>query len=238
MPSERDSLFNDLALSYDKWYETPFGQLVDRLEKEAVFSLLDAKPGALALDLSCGTGNYALALAQQGLRVVGVDFSEPMLRVAGVKAARAEIALYLVQADGHALPFRDRAFDLVTLILGLEFAVDPGKILQEAHRILKPDTDLVVAVLNRASLWNLWRRVKRHFVPSVWRRASFLSFDELRGLLEAHGFRDLRWRGAVRFLPLFRTRWVRYLERWESLRAGTRAAGATFLVVRGRRGAG
>ncbi len=126
--------FDSIASAYDAWYETPLGQLVDRLEKEAVFALVEAKPGALALDLSCGTGNYALALAQRGLRVVGVDFSEPMLRLAQAKAMREGVRLSLVRADGSALPFR----------AGM--------------------------------------------------------FDELRGLLEARGFRDLRW-ACSRALP-------------------------------------
>ena len=227
--------FDSVAETYDAWYESPLGRLVDRLEKEAVFALMEAKPGALALDLSCGTGNYALALARRGLRVVGADLAAPMLRLARVNAERAEIVLRLVQADGHALPFRDRAFDLVTLILGLEFAVDPGRILEEAHRILKLDADLVVAVLNRTSLWTLWRRLKRLFIRSVWSRARFLSFGEVRRLMEEHGFNQLRWRGAVYFLPLFRARGVRYLEWWEALGARTQPAGATFLAVRGRR---
>jgi ubiquinone/menaquinone biosynthesis C-methylase UbiE len=235
MTSEGTSAFDALASSYDAWYETPLGRLVDRLEKEAVFALVEAKPSELVLDLSCGTGNYALALAQQGLRVVGVDLSEAMLRLAQAKVMRKGIGLSLVRADGNTLPFRAGVFDLVTLVLGLEFAADPGKILEEARRILKPQASLVVAILNRTGPWTLWRRLKRLFVRSIWRGATFLSFDELRGLLEARGFRDLRWRGAVRFLPLFRTRWVGCLERWEAWRAGTRPAGATFLAVRGRR---
>jgi ubiquinone/menaquinone biosynthesis C-methylase UbiE len=235
MPSDAAYTSDGLAASYDEWYEAPLGQLVDRLEKEAVFALVDAGPGDLALDLSCGTGNYALALAKRGLSVVGADISEPMLRLAQDKGTREGIKLSLVRADGSALPFRAATFDLVTVILGLEFAADPGKTLEEVHRILKSQASLVVAILNRTGLWTLWRRLKRLFAPSIWRCATFLSFDELRGLLEARGFRDLRWRGAVRFLPLFRTRWVGCLERWEAWRAGTRPAGATFLVVRGRR---
>lgn len=71
LPSHGASAFDALAMTYDAWYETPFGQLVDRLEKEAVFALVETRPDALALDLSCGTGHYALALAKRGLRVVG-----------------------------------------------------------------------------------------------------------------------------------------------------------------------
>jgi ubiquinone/menaquinone biosynthesis C-methylase UbiE len=227
------SAFDPLAASYDAWYEVPLGRLVDRLEKEAVFALVDAGPGDLALDLSCGTGNYALPLVRRGLRVVGIDISEPMLRLARGRAVREGIKLSLVRADGSALPFRASTFDLVSVILGLEFAGDPGKTLEEVHRILKPRASLVVAILNRTGLWTLWRRLKRRFVRSVWDGATFLSPGELRRLLEEHGFQQLRWRSAVHFLPLLRLAGIRGLERWEVWGARRTPGGATFVVVAG-----
>ncbi|HLC41787.1 MAG TPA: methyltransferase domain-containing protein [Methylomirabilota bacterium] len=230
MLSNRNSLFDDLALSYDEWYETPFGKLVDRLEKEAVFSLVKARPGDLALDLSCGTGNYTLALAHRGLRVVGVDCSEPMLRLAKAKAARLSERLFLIQADATALPFRSRSFDLVTLILGLEFMADPGKAIEEVRRVLKPGACLVVAILNRAGLWTIWRRLKRNFVGSIWTRARFLSEGELQRLLEQRRVSLLQRREAVYFLPVLRNH-VRCLDQWEALGRRWLAGRASFLVV-------
>jgi len=227
--------FDAFAASYDAWYETPLGRLVDRLEKEAVFALVEVGPGDLALDLSCGTGNYALELAQRGLRVVGVDRSEPMLRLAQAKATRQGIKLSLVQADGSALPFRTCAFNLVTVILGLEFTGNPGKAIAEASRVLKPEASLVVAILNRTGPWTLWRRLKRRLVRSVWRHATFWSRDELRQLLEERGFRQLAWREAIYFLPLFGTRGVGCLERWERLGPRWMPGRGTFLVMAGRR---
>ncbi|MBI4561797.1 MAG: class I SAM-dependent methyltransferase [Candidatus Rokubacteria bacterium] len=187
------------------------------------------------MDLSCGTGNYALTLAQRGLGVVGVDLSEPMLRLALEKAGRAGVELALVRADGSALPFRMGAFDLVTAILGLEFIQDPGKTVEEVSRVLKPGARLVVAILNRTGLWTVWRRLKRLFVRSAWRHATFLSPRDLARLLDERGFRELRWREAVHFLPIFRGHWVRYLARWE--RAGSRRmpGRATFVAVAARR---
>lgn len=236
MKRDRESTdFDSTAAAYDAWYETPLGRLVDRLEKEAVFALLEARPGDRALDVSCGTGNYALTLAQQGFRVVGLDRSEPMLRTAQAKARRAGVAIPLVRADGSALPLRASTFDVVTVILGLEFTADAGQTLEEVRRILKPGARLVVAILNRAALWTLWRRLKRWLVRSLWRDATFFTAEDLRGLLEARGFADLRWRGAVHFLPLCRTRGVAWLARWETLAARWAPGRATFLAVAARR---
>ena len=200
--------FDTLAPAYDAWYDTPLGRVVDRLESGAVLGLVGEGPGAWALDLSCGTGRYALALARRGLRVVGVDISEPMLLVARAKAREAGCDLRLVRADPRALAFRAGAVVLVTIIRGLEFVGEPRGVLEGCHRVLVPGGSLVIAILSRGGLWTVWRRLKRLVVPSVWGGATFLSPAELGDLLRARGFTGLRWRGAVHFLPLLGRRRV------------------------------
>jgi ubiquinone/menaquinone biosynthesis C-methylase UbiE len=227
--------FDAVAEAYDAWYATPVGQLVDRLEKDAVFRLVGNDREGLGLDLSCGTGNHALALAGRGFRVVGADMSEPMLRVARSRAARRGLELPLVQADAGVLPFRPGAFGLVTLILGLEFMAEPGRALSEAHRVLRPGGRLVVAILSRTAPWTLWRRVKRLLVPSVWRGAEFLSPSELRDLLASLGFADPQWRRAVHFLPLGGRGRAGWVERWEAIGARWMPATAAFVAVSVRR---
>ena len=49
---------------------------------EAVLDLIDAAPGALAVDLGCGNGGLTGKLIERGYRVVGVDASAPMLALA------------------------------------------------------------------------------------------------------------------------------------------------------------
>ena len=163
-----------------------------------------------------------------------MDLSEPMLRLARAKTVRAGVRLVLVRADASALPFRANTFDLVTFILGLEFA-NPRRSLEEVHRVLRPGAQLLVAILNRTGLWTIWRRLKRFFVPSIWRHATFLSRGEIEELLKEQGFRGLRWRGAVHFLPLFQDRGVGYLERLEKWGARWMPGRATFLAVAVRR---
>ena len=65
--------------AYDRWYATPLGQWVDRLEKQAVFELLPPLNGLRILEAGCGTGSFTLDLAAQGARVVGMDRSAAML---------------------------------------------------------------------------------------------------------------------------------------------------------------
>ncbi len=227
--------FDAIAPAYDAWYATPVGRLVDRLEKHAVLGLVGERAEGLALDLSCGTGHYALALAERGLRVVGVDVSAPMLRVARAKGAQAKLNMRWLQADASALPFRPGVFELATMILGLEFVAEPGRALREAHRVLRPGGRLVAAILNRSGLWTLWRRLERRFVRSMWREARFLNADELGDLLRARGFPAQRWQRAVHFLPLLARERVGWLERWETIGARWMPGWAAFVAVAARR---
>jgi ubiquinone/menaquinone biosynthesis C-methylase UbiE len=218
------------AAGYDAWYETPVGRLTDILEKDAVFSLIKDPPG-LALDLSCGTGNYAFELARRGWRVIGVDRSLPMLRRARAKLGSRPGGPAFVAGDAAALPLRGASVPLVTLILGLEFMADRVQTLREVRRVLRPGGTAVVAILPRGGLWNFWRRLKRRFAPSVWRHARFLSTRDFVSALPAAGFLITDRRAAVHYPPLVHS--ASWLLRWERFAAahGVRCA-ASFLAVR------
>jgi SAM-dependent methyltransferase len=177
--------FDAIAPAYDAWYATPLGRLVDRIEKQTVLTLVSERTEGAALDLSCGTGNYAMALAERGFRIVGVDVSASMLRAARAKSVQAKLD--------------------------------------------------VAAILDRFGLWTLWRRLKRRFVPSVWRGARFFGVDELGDLLRARGFAPQRWRRAVHFLPLLARGGTGWLERWETIGARWMPASAAFVAVAARR---
>jgi len=99
----------EVAAAYDGWYDTPLGQVSDRLEKDLVYRLADPRPGERALDVGTGTGHWACDLADRGLEVTGIDASESMLRAARTKDCRVTWK----RADVEAMPVADGAFDLV-----------------------------------------------------------------------------------------------------------------------------
>jgi cyclopropane fatty-acyl-phospholipid synthase-like methyltransferase len=71
----------------------------------------DSPPGRV-LDLGCGTGTTAIAMARHGWEVVGVDFSAPAIRRARRKARRAGVDCRFYRADVTDLTFLDERFDL------------------------------------------------------------------------------------------------------------------------------
>ena len=84
------------------------------------------------LDLCCGTGDIAMRFQA---RVVGVDFTEEMLRVA---AARGSSETTWIRADALRLPFADNSFDAVSVGYGLRNLADIEQGLREILRVLRP----------------------------------------------------------------------------------------------------
>ena len=111
------------------------------------------KPGDTALDLCCGTGDVAFALAAAGAQATGMDFSAPMLEVAEARKLKVQGSKFKVgepsgpvfrQGDALHTPFPDAHFDIVTISYGLRnlASVDDG--LREMWRVLKPGGRLLV----------------------------------------------------------------------------------------------
>ena len=103
------------------------------------------RPGQRVLDVACGTGVLARAVAARvgpvG-SVVGIDMNPGMLTVAGQIAP----ALDWRQAQAESLPFEDRSFDAVVSQFGLMFFGDRQAALREMGRVAVPGGQLVVAV--------------------------------------------------------------------------------------------
>lgn len=99
------------------------------------------------IEIGCGTGLMLEALSRQGHRVVGLD-----LWAAQLCAAR-RLPSHTVQADGAALPLRERSFGVVLLLDVLEH-VDDRIVLREAHRVLRPGGIVLATVPALPWLWS------------------------------------------------------------------------------------
>ena len=88
------------------------------------------------LDLCCGTGDIALRFDS---RVVGVDFTDEMLRVA---QTRSDTGTW-IRADALRLPFSEASFDVISVGYGLRNLADIDCGLREAYRVLRPGGKLL-----------------------------------------------------------------------------------------------
>ena len=91
------------------------------------------------LDLCCGTGDIARLFAEHGARVVGVDFTLEMLRVAATRYNRESVSrVQWIRADALRLPFEENSFDVVSVGYGLRNLSDLERGLREILRVLRP----------------------------------------------------------------------------------------------------
>lgn len=187
---------SDYVAQYEAWYTTPFGRIADELERRMIGDLLaPLEPGAALLEIGCGTAHFGLALAEQGVRVVGCDPAHAMLRAA---RERVPPLVGLVQADGLRLPFASGAFDAAVLVAVLEFVADPVALLREARRVAR--RRVVVVTVNRWSYLALRRSVAGWRGHPVFAAARYRSLGALEALVHASGARVEATRRAL-YLP-------------------------------------
>ena len=119
-----------------------FGQWGERMADVAAVG-----PGQHVLDVACGTGLLARAMASRvapGGSVTGLDLNPGMLAV----ARRLAPAIDWREGPAEALPFDDNRFDAVVSQFGLMLFADPASAMREMQRVLKPGGHLAVAVFD------------------------------------------------------------------------------------------
>jgi 2-polyprenyl-6-hydroxyphenyl methylase/3-demethylubiquinone-9 3-methyltransferase len=102
--------------------------------------------GAAVLDVGCGGGILAEAMARRGARVTGIDLSEKALSVARLhlQESRLDIRYEKSSVEDYA-----GAFDVITCLELLEHVPQPASVVAACARLVKPGGDLFFATLNR-----------------------------------------------------------------------------------------
>ena len=162
-------LYDELRPADDNWWE--------------VFELLVREGdlvGRRVLDIGCGTGRAAEALAARGSRVWGVEPEPEMAAVARARVSTVKIA------PAEALPFKDGWFERALMWLVVHL-VDRPRALAEAARVLRPDGRLAIGTFHPEHFERYWLKP---FFPSLEAidKARFPTPDELRAELGEAGF--------------------------------------------------
>jgi demethylmenaquinone methyltransferase/2-methoxy-6-polyprenyl-1,4-benzoquinol methylase len=138
-----NTLFDKIAPRYDFINDVQsFGW--HRLWKRKAVGLADANEQTRALDLCCGTGDLAWALARQGAHVTGLDFSEAMLAIAQNRRIPCPHPPVFLRGDAQRLPFPDQSFEVVTISYGLRNLARWQLGLEEMVRVAKPGGRIIV----------------------------------------------------------------------------------------------
>ena len=197
-------MFDRIAPVYDAMNRLMTAGLDRRWRRETAAAVVQR--GDRVLDVCCGTGDLALAAAEAGGKVTGLDFSEPMLERARAK----EPAFDWVSGDALALPFADGSFEAVTIGFGLRNLADAELGLAEMRRVLGPDGRVAILEITRprgvlTPFYRLWfdgviplaGKVLPGGSAYSYLPASVRRFPDPQGLaklMDEAGFDEIRWR--------------------------------------------
>jgi demethylmenaquinone methyltransferase/2-methoxy-6-polyprenyl-1,4-benzoquinol methylase len=197
-------MFDRIAPVYDAMNRLMTAGLDRRWRAQAAAAVVE--PGDRILDVCCGTGDLALAAAEAGGRVTGLDFSAAMLE----RAHRKSSAIEWVEGDALALPFADGSFDAVTIGFGLRNLPEMERGLVELRRVLHPEGRLAILEITRpqgllSPFYRFWfdgviplagkvlpGGAAYSYLPASVRR--FPTPEGLAKLLDEAGFAEIRWR--------------------------------------------
>lgn len=137
-------MFAAIARSYDLNNRLhSFGR--DQAWRRAAVRLAGVRDGDEVLDCACGTGDLTLAFAKTcAKRIVGTDFTQEMLDIAGTKLREGSGRVTFQQADAMDLPFADASFDIVSIAFGIRNVAEPRRALAEFFRVLRPGGRVVI----------------------------------------------------------------------------------------------
>ncbi len=175
--------FDRAAASYDETRGFPPGAAGE--VAAGLCRLAGLQRGDPLLEVGAGTGRLALPLAGQGLRVVGVDLSRPMLEALRGKDRAGRVRL--VQGDALALPFSGATFAAVLLVYLLHLIPKWREALAEAVRVLRPGGALLLCWTGwdehdpLVEVWGRWRE----FVVLLGGRVGWPGAADLEPVLAA-----------------------------------------------------
>lgn len=177
---------------FTRWAK-PFADLPIHAEEDAMARTVQAcapTPDTDMLDVACGPGILACALAGHARHVTGIDITPAMIAQAEARQAAAALGNVAWQVgDATALPFEDGRFDRVTTRYSFHHMPDPAAALAEMKRVCRPGGRIVVIDATPSA-----RTQQAYDAMETLRDPSHTSaptLDQLRALGEAAGLQEV-----------------------------------------------
>lgn len=169
-----EQMFDNIAPTYDRLNHV-LSFNIDRIWRKRVMRIVRRSHPAMIMDIATGTGDLAIAMAKrtEGAKILGIDLSEEMLRVARDKVAKLGFSERIVLQKGDAENLHtvaDSSIDVVTVAFGVRNFEHLEKGLSELYRCLKPGGKLVVLEFsiprNRLIRW-VYAQYSHRLLPRI-----------------------------------------------------------------------
>lgn len=204
------------------WYESPLGQHLIKLEKNAINDIAD---GIFCYDtLIIGDSEFLEDIEK--LRNTNIFF----INEHNTKPV-AKTNVKTIKSIDYKLPLASESMDFIYLSHALEFSKNPHDVLREAYRVLRPEGNLIITSFNNISLWGIIRLFLKFTNSCPW-TGNFSSTIKITDWLNLLGFNVVNCKNYFYNLPINNTKYLEYTSSLEWL--GKNLAlpfGANFIVL-------
>ncbi|MEL0104859.1 MAG: bifunctional 2-polyprenyl-6-hydroxyphenol methylase/3-demethylubiquinol 3-O-methyltransferase UbiG [Methylophilaceae bacterium] len=202
--------FNNLA---HKWWDntSEFKPLhdINPLRVDFIKSKVDLK-GKRVLDIGCGGGILAEALAREGAEVTGIDQGERVIKIAKLHSLESQLNINYEQINiENFIKKNKHKFDVITCLEMLEHVPDPASVIKACSQILKPDGKLFLSTINRNPKSFLFAIIGAEYILKLLPKGThtyekFITPSELRDYCNQSNlkFNDLI---GMTYNPIFKT---------------------------------
>ncbi|AFZ71228.1 methylase involved in ubiquinone/menaquinone biosynthesis [Caldisphaera lagunensis DSM 15908] len=165
--------FDTYSLKYDEWYEKH--KILYENELNAVFRV---KTKGISLEIGVGSGRFAKPLNID----FGLDPSIELLKIARKRG------IEVIKGVGEHLPFSNKKFDVIYLIVTICFVDDPIRTLKESNRVLKNNGSIIIGFVPKESKWGKYYESIKDTSP-FYKYATFYSYKEIVNMINETDFK-------------------------------------------------
>lgn len=182
----RNNVFDLFTDKYDAWYDSEEGRLLYESEITCIRPVVESSPKPI-LEIGVGTGRFAMHFPD----VIGIDPSLNALKMAGKRGVK------IVHGDGEHLPFKDKTFDCILIIMTLCFVENPLDVLKEAGRVLNKNGSILLDIVPKDSPWGIFYEEKKKAGHPFYSNARFYTLKDVENMLQIAGLKISRIRSTL-----------------------------------------
>lgn len=151
------------------WSLGDYRAMAERLAPaaESLADFCQIRPGLRVLDVAAGTGNFAIAAARRGARVVATDLTPQMIDWGKARSGAEDVDIEWREADAEDLPLPDGSFDVVGSTFGAMFAPRPEVVASELFRVAKSGGLVGMANWTDVGFAGSFGRLVERYLPPV-----------------------------------------------------------------------